>query len=133
MPPPGEAWAALARQVQTALKASGATVPIVAAKDLKPEDIPTRNLILLGNFANNPAILPIYHQHYLMSDDVWPGAGGYELRTVHDPFGAGTSFVVVGGSDLAGVTEGVKAFVAMIPAARTIELPWGYWFCGVAK
>jgi hypothetical protein len=121
--PPGEDWAALAREIQTALKASGATVPLVAAKDLKPEDTRTRNLILLGNFVSNPAILPIYHQHYLMSDDVWPGAGGYELRTVHDPFGAGTSFLVVGGSDLAGVGAGVKALLPLLPQGRTVAMP----------
>ena len=121
--PPGEDWAALARQIQTALKPSGATVPILAAKDLKPEEISSRNLILLGNFVSNPAIVPIYHQHYLMSDDVWPGPGGYELRTVHDPFGTGTCYVVVGGSAVVGVAAGVQELVALLPAAKTVELP----------
>jgi len=121
--PSGEDWAALARQIQTALKPSGATVPIVAAKDLKPEEISSRNLILLGNFVSNPAIVPIYHQHYLMSDDVWPGPGGYELRTVHDPFGTGTCYVVVGGSDAVGVAAGVQELVALLPAGKTVELP----------
>jgi outer membrane protein assembly factor BamB len=123
VPPAGEAYAALAREIQTALKASGATVPLLAAKDVRPEDYRTRNLILLGNFVSNPAILPLYHHHYLMSDDVWPGPGGYELRTVHDPFGAGTSSVCVGGSDLAGVTAGVKTLVEMLPTGKSVALP----------
>ncbi|MBU0607297.1 MAG: VCBS repeat-containing protein [Armatimonadetes bacterium] len=123
VPPPGDDWAALAAQVQAALKPSGAMVPIVAAKDVTPEDLRTRNLILLGNFANNPAVVPIYHQHFIMSDDVWPGPGGYELRTIHDPLGAGTSFLYVGGSDLAGVAAGVQALRELLPAGRTVELP----------
>jgi hypothetical protein len=123
VPPPGDDWAALARQVQAALKPSGATVPILAAKDLKAEELRTRNLVLLGNFANNPAVLPIYHQHFIMSDDVWPGPGGYELRTVHDPFGTGASMLYVGGSDLAGVQAGVAALQALLPQGRTVALP----------
>lgn len=121
--PTGEAWTDLARRVQAALRVSGATVPIRAAAEIKAGDDRASNLVLLGNFANNPAILPLYHRHCLRSDDAWPGPGGYELRTVHDPFGAGTSFLVVGGSDVAGVRAGVEALIALLPAGRTIELP----------
>ena len=43
---------------------------------------------------------------------VYPGKGGYELRTVHNPFGDKVNYVIVGGSDDAGVSTAVDRLIA---------------------
>lgn len=123
--PPGQDYAAIAARVQEAVRqASGATLPIIPPDQALPEHwTGERSFILLGKLGDSEAVDALYVQHYVCSDARWPGAGGHELRTIHDPYGTGACGVMIGGSDLAGVEQAARRFSALLPAGRDIVLP----------
>jgi hypothetical protein len=104
---------------------TGTRLPIV--DDQAPQAaLPfTQNVILLGNRSTNPAIARLYDRYFTLVDLRWPGPGGYDLRTLHNPFGNCANAVIVGASDAAGLTRGVERFVAKLRSAaagKTLRL-----------
>ena len=105
---------ALADRLQ---EATGARPEILAADRVVSEDwrpdhdlIAGRTLVALGN-ANSSRLLAMLHgRHHICSDSIFPGEGGYVIRTVHDPFATGVNVLVLAGSDDAGVTRAVEVF-----------------------
>ena len=69
------------------------------------------NLILLGNRSTNRAVCSLYDLAYTFLDLKYPGSGGYEVRTLHNPFGDGKNVIFVGGSDADGVQAAARALV----------------------
>jgi len=69
------------------------------------------NLIALGNINNNRLLAVLYGERYMVADSVYPGAGGYVVRTVHDPFANGVNVLVLAGSDSDGVRRAVQVFL----------------------
>jgi hypothetical protein len=101
--------------VQLALEdQSGVTVPIVVADDVNASVPLHRNVILLGNRSTNQLASKLYDQFYTLTDLKYPGHGGYEVRTLHNPFGNGINVVLIGGSDDTGVNAAAKQFAARI-------------------
>src|SRR5690606_20007436 len=89
--------------------------PIVADTQIK---VPLEgNVILLGNRSTNAAIRTLYDRFFALTDLKYPGAGGHEVRSVHNPFGNGFNAILVGGSDDAGVTSGAGVLAARLRAA----------------
>ena len=72
----------------------------------------TGNLIILGNRSTSRVSSELYDQHYSLMDLKYPGAGGYSVRSIHNPYGNGYSAVLIGGSDSEGVSAGVSAFIS---------------------
>lgn len=84
----------------------GVRVPIVADTQIQ---VPLeKNVILLGNRSTNTAIRQLYDRFFALTDLKYPGAGGYEVRSVHNPFGNGCNAILVGGSDDAGVQNAAR-------------------------
>jgi len=85
------------------------------------------NVILLGNVFDNPAMLLLYAREFTVVDALCPGAGGYFLQTVHDPFGNGHGAVIVGASDDTGLQLAATTFIDKIKkstfTANTLEIP----------
>ena len=119
-------------------KRSGVRVPI-AADDSPPASPPyPGNLIVLGNRSTNSAISSLYDAFFTLLDLRYPGTGGYELRSLHNPFGDGRNVIFIGGSDDAGVAAAAEAFcrtVAQLPgddgnlsAGRLAEIRLGSGF-----
>lgn len=77
----------------------------------------TSNLIVLGNRSTNKTISTLYNLYFTLLDLKYPGAGGYEVRTLHSPFGDGKNIIFVGGSDSAGVAQAAEAFVLKVNEA----------------
>jgi|GEM_PF-2594298 len=77
---------------------------------VKPELL-NKHFILLGQFWNNAVLERLYAGFYDPTDALFPGPGGYELRTVCSPFKNGQNCVVATGSDL----EGCRKAVAALP------------------
>mgnify|MGYP005835948075 CR=1 FL=1 len=122
--PQTETFQALAARLNARLKElTGAALPLRAPQTLSDSDYASLNMVLLGNFADNPAVVPLYLQHYVMADDVWPGDGGYELRTVHAPWGGDRGYLYLGGSNAAGVGLAMDAFLAGLAPGPTLEVP----------
>jgi len=118
-----------AAAVQRAIEArTGVKVPIL------PDDCPeaavpiATNLIVLGSRSTNRTIGALYDLYYCLVDLKYPGREGYVIRTVHNPFGDGSSVVIVGGSDAVGVDQGVRALAALLSEASSangdLSLGW---------
>ncbi|MFA5189771.1 MAG: hypothetical protein WC740_03545 [Verrucomicrobiia bacterium] len=127
VPAEGETWTTAAAKLQAAILAkTGVTLPIVATARITDADWAARNLIVIGNLLNNPVFARLYHNYFACADAAYTGAGGYELRTIHDPWGTGHNAIALGAQDAAGVEAGVARFVALVNEhAKTGELKLG--------
>ncbi len=122
--PPGDEYAQVGQKIAAAIKAvSGAAIPVQDASSISAEALQSSNMILVGYFANNPLVERLYDEHYVALDAQWPGAGGYVIRTVHDPTGQGTCFVYLGGVDEASVAKAADDFISTLPEKGDISYP----------
>lgn len=98
------------------------TVRVGTAADCIP-DQPT---ILLGNVDTNPALTLLYARYATPADSICPGAGGWLLHTVCDPFGTGANVIVAAASDddgLAAVAAALVQQLAAQTASDSLALP----------
>ncbi|NLF17792.1 MAG: PQQ-binding-like beta-propeller repeat protein [Lentisphaerae bacterium] len=118
------AYAAIAEGLARRLReASGAAVPIVDAAAVTTDDLlRERHAIVLGNLATSPFVADLYWQWYTITDLWYPGPGGYELRTLHDPYGTGRNVIFLGGSDDDGVAAAAAALSARLTPGRTVTI-----------
>ncbi len=121
----GEGQTQLARAARDAVRqATGAELPIVAPEEARREAwTDGRSFIVLGRLGDNAVVDDLYVNHYVCADARYPGADGYELRTVHDPWGMGGSAVFLGGSDDAGVMRGIERLGERLPEGADVVLP----------
>ena len=75
------------------------------------------NVIAVGNLSTNRFIETLYCEYYTMADCWYPGKGGYEVRSLHNPYGTGFNVIVLGGSDDAGVAAAAQAFASELRPA----------------
>lgn len=68
----------------------------------------------MGQFWNNAVLECLYAGYYDPADAVFPGTGGWELRTVCRPFRPGHNCIVATGSDLAGCRAAAARLTAVI-------------------
>ena len=116
--PTGDEYADLGRRVRDiVLAASRTEVPILTdsqamegALRIRPELLRSSHLVVLGNLCSNRATIPLYGRGYYFADEVFPGKGGYEVRTICDPFGHGRNVVTLSGIGLSEVGLAVAAF-----------------------
>ncbi|MFW5867419.1 MAG: hypothetical protein ACOCX2_06355 [Armatimonadota bacterium] len=120
-----EGQADLAEAVRRVVReASGVELPVVAPADAGEEAwVEGRSFIVLGRLGANPIVDALYINHYALSDEEYPGEGGHEFRTVHDPWGSGGSAVFLGGSDDAGVRRAIDRFAEALPEAQEVAIP----------
>ena len=78
---------------------------------IRDDLIAKSHLILLGNLCNNRATIPMYGRGHFFADEVFPGKGGYEVRTICDPFGRGRNIITLAGIGPAEVALAANAFV----------------------
>lgn len=60
----------------------------------------------------------LYDLHFSLIDLEYPGASGYNVRSVHNPFGDGKNVILVGGSDATGVGRATDVFLEELAAAE---------------
>ncbi len=114
--PEGDDYAALGKRLADAIaEKTAATLPVTT--EGKPLVASPETVIALGNLNNNWVIERLYWNKCLQIDSLKPGPGRYVLQTVHEPynFPKGKNVLVIGASDLEGLTAGVEDFVARIP------------------
>ena len=104
----GDRYRAEAERLASALEKKTGRRPAVVSDAEKVSG----HRILLGSRDTNRVIDFLYRKYFAYTDVTYPGPGGYELRTVHDPFGDKSNFVIAGGSDDAGVREAVARLIA---------------------
>ncbi len=97
--------------VEAVKKRTGATLPVVRDADVK---LPfSRNLVIVGNRSTNSVIEQLYNFYYTYLDLKYPGAGGYVVRSLHDPFATGHNAILIGSSDDQGMAKAVEQFLAL--------------------
>ncbi len=111
--------------VEAVKKATGATLPILRDTDVQ---LPfARNLVILGNRSTNTLIEQLYDLYYTYLDLKYPGAGGYAMHSLHNPFANGHNAILVGSSDDPGMTKAVDEFLAAAAgSARQGNLSLGW-------
>lgn len=92
-------------------------MPIVTDQALSPADFENQNVVLLGHLDNNRHVARLYHNFFVCLDQGYTGRTGYELRSVHDPFGTGHNAILVSGSFAEGTLAAAQAFAALVKAA----------------
>lgn len=109
----------LAAGLSTAL---GREVPVVAS--LSEAGLGERTVMAVGTCVNNPLVARLFYNWYAFEDRLYPGPGGYTLRTVTDPYPwrGDVDVIVIGGSDEEGLSRGVQRLLAQITDGG--ELPW---------
>ena len=126
--PEGAAWRRLGERVAGVIAATDprrAKVRVVPVKDVMAAPIRLRDdvlkryhLVLLGNLCNNRAMVPLYGRGHFFADEVFPGKGGYELRTHCDLFGRGRNVVTLAGVGPKEVGLAVAALKKALKAGR---------------
>lgn len=125
--------ATLGRETAATLsRKTGATIEALPANDLVSQwweinfdRIAGRNIIAIGNINHHRLLAALWGEGYTDEDSMYPGLGGYVVRTVHDPFGRRFNVIVLAGSDLAGTRRAVEAFLArhLVTQGRSTLLP----------
>ena len=109
------AWGEAAGIVEAAIvQATGATVVVRTDLDVSFEEGDAQNVILLGHLDNNRHVARLYHNFFVCLDVGYTGREGYVIRSVHDPFGAGHNYILVGGSHAEGTVLGAQAFADIV-------------------
>ena len=109
-----------ARRIQQAVRVrTGVELPLLDAAALadadyrlKTDSHKTHHLILLGDVNSNPVLVQLSAQGYAVVDAQFPGDGGFILRSICDPWGAGKSAILVGAGDEAGLKTAVDRLLA---------------------
>ena len=121
--PARESYQRLAQSIQhTVYASSGVHLPIRLDTETSLEEIRQTNVITLGNLADNRLIETLYYRWYTLVDRSYPGAGGYVLHTVHDPWGTGKNVIVLGASDPEGMGKAAADFQQRLPSVSPITL-----------
>lgn len=97
------------------LQKCGREIPFSRADGLKREDLALKNLILIGNISNNPWALELYKRRYAFADAVFPGKEGYIIHPATSIWNRDRNVLVIGASSDAGLAQGFKAFVSLLP------------------
>jgi hypothetical protein len=71
-------------------------------------------VLVLGNLMENALVRRLYFEAYDFTDYAFPGPGGYTLRTLGEPWGAGAPVLLVGGSDVTGVQAAAERLAARV-------------------
>lgn len=108
--------------IANAIEAAGAARPALIKDDAFRAGLTLdHHCIALGNRSTNKLLGALYDRHFSLTDLRYPGPGGHEVRTLHNPLGNGKNVIIVGGSDAAGVTNGALLFAQKVAEARKSE------------
>ncbi len=108
--------------IANAIEAAGGARPALMKDDAFSAGLRIeQHLIALGNRSTNKLLGALYERHYSLTDLRYPGPGGHEVRTLHNPLGNGKNVIIIGGSDAAGVTNGTLLFSRKVGEARKTE------------
>ncbi|MEN6549710.1 MAG: hypothetical protein ABFE07_27010 [Armatimonadia bacterium] len=110
-------------------KATGVKLESLPASRLVSEEwqvdfarLAGRNIVALGNINNNRLLAVLWGKGYANGDSIFPGPGGYILRTIHDPFANGSNVLALTGSDADGLLRAVQVFVDKHVTGRDVVL-----------
>ena len=110
----------LARILADAIKTkTGVTISVT------DKDPGKGNVITIGSRDRNDFVSTLYNYHYTLLDAKYPGKGGYEVRSLHNPFGDKRNIILCGGSTEAGDLTAVQHLtqkIQALPAGKNLTL-----------
>jgi outer membrane protein assembly factor BamB len=121
--------ATLAATLNEALKRlSGSELPVLPHTAYENAEELDRHLIVIGNRDRNRSISNLYNRHFTLLDARYPGKGGNEVRSLHNPFGDKFNVILAGGSDAAGDAAAVAKLIGHLEkaAGKHGELTLGF-------
>ena len=122
--PEDAAYGAVAREfVSRFEEAAGVRLPVLPEADFVEGRPEARAVVLFGNFATGPLALRLYANKLICCDGVYPGGGGFELRTIPDALDLGVDILFLGGSSVEGVRQAMDSFFAGLKPGDTISVP----------
>ena len=112
----------LAEQVQAKVRAcAGVSLPV----QIDTESVATlssSNAIAIGCLPNNKLIEKLYLDWFSICDRWYPGAGGWLIRTIHNPYGTGKNVILLGASDDNVLASAVTAFCARVKPGKLCQV-----------
>ncbi len=121
--PDAEPYRAAAQRLQSALRgAVSGSVEIIPDARL---DAGRRHVIALGNMMDSAFLRTLYFRAYDLTDRVWPGPGGWAVRTAPDSLEDVGHVIVVGVSGAEDIVGAANALCNAIEGAGT-TLPFQY-------
>jgi hypothetical protein len=103
-------------------QATGVRLPVLPEADFVNRKPEAETAVLLGNFATGPLALRLYANKLICSDGVYPGPGGFELRTIPDALDLGADILFFGGSSAEGVRQAMDSFFDRLKPGNTISV-----------
>lgn len=103
-----------ARELAAAVRNRAGRSPRIVPDTAAPETLGRGPLLMLGNLALGAASRRLYLTAYDFTDYAWPGQGGYVVRTIRDPFGAGSHVLMIGGSAPEDIVAAARRAAAII-------------------
>ena len=104
-------------------QAAGVRLPTMPETDFVRDRPEARTLVLFGNFATGPLALRLYANKLICADGLYPGPGGFELRTIPDALDLGADILFLGGSSVAGVRQAMDYFFDRLKPGESISVP----------
>lgn len=112
------AWREAALTIQAAIaRATGVELPLLTDKEYEAKRPAQPHAILIGHLDNHRVVSQLYRNFFVCLDTGTPGTDGYEIRTVHNPFGDGRNFLLVGGSSSASTKAAAEDFAGQVAKA----------------
>ena len=113
---------------------TGVRLPMCPEGDAHKSHPDTRTLVVCGNAATGPLALRLYANRLVASDAAYPGASGFELRTIPIAIDTGANVLFLGGSSPEGVAAAIDAFMATLKPGPSIVVPFTIrWVSQVRK
>ena len=133
--PTDAAYAPLAARFAARFEqATGIRLTTCPEGDVRSRRPNARTLVVCGNAATGPLALRLYANRLVASDAVYPGAGGFELRTIPIAIDTGANVLFLGGSSPEGVAAAIDASMATLEPGPSVVVPFTIrWVSQVRK
>ena len=120
--------AKLAAKINAAVKAkTGVELEVLPHTAYEYADKLDRDLIVLGSRDSSRTMSNLYSFHFALIDGKYPGKGGYDVHSLHNPFGDLHNVILAGGSDPQGDADAADVLVKHIEKApKGAELKLGF-------
>ncbi|MDP6779284.1 MAG: hypothetical protein QGI83_21195, partial [Candidatus Latescibacteria bacterium] len=122
--PDGEGYREVADRIRTRVQdLAGVELPIASPADSSYDVLRTSNVLLLGNAQDNPLVRRMLWERWLF--DTWyPGDDGFVVRSIHNPIGAGTNVIFIGGGAPGAAGAAADAFLDSLDPGDPLAVGW---------
>ena len=130
--PADAAYAIVANELAAALATTTGVAPEVIVETEPRSWQGAGPMVVLGNLMESVLVRRLYFEAYDFTDYAFPGPGGYALRTIGEPWGAGMPVLLVGGSNVAGVGAAAERLAGRVGETGPVfgyfnEVRLGQW------